>query len=76
MKYLIIVLMGFGSFQSFSRDCDITNYRDFVFNEKAMNKLLKEKKKGCDLQGAYLYKADLKEAYLREAYLRGYFKRS
>ena len=44
MKKLIILLIIFGSFQALSKDCDITNYRDFVFNDKEINKLIKRKK--------------------------------
>ena len=31
MKYLILSLMVFGSYQAFSKDCDITNYKSFIF---------------------------------------------
>ena len=30
MKYLILSLIVFASFQAFSEDCNITNYKDFT----------------------------------------------
>ena len=79
MKYLII-LMVFGSFQALSKDCDITNYKDFVFSKTEAFNLIQRKKRGCYLTGAYLSKADLKganltDAVLREAYLNGAYLR-
>ena len=47
MKYLILSLMLFGSFQAFSKDCDKTNYKDFIFNQKAIKDLIKKTDKGC-----------------------------
>ena len=70
MKNLIIILMVFGSFQALSKDCDKTNYRDFVFNEKAMDKLT-EKYKGCDLYRANFKGFSLKGFDLRMAELSG-----
>ena len=44
MKYLIIVLMVFGSFQALSKDCDITNYKEFIKSKTETLKLIKRKK--------------------------------
>ena len=48
MKYLILSLMVFGSFQVFSEDCNILNYKDFIYNEKASEDLINKTHKGCN----------------------------
>ena len=86
MKYLIFSLMVFASFQAFSKDCNITNYKKFIFNKKATEDLIKKTGVGCNLSkadltwarlektrgssNAILLKANLSEAYLIRAKLR------
>ena len=76
MKYLILSLMVFTSFQAFSffgfpKDCNIKNFHRFIKSETKTKKLFKNTGSGCNLNGAYLEGADLKGAYLFKANLRG-----
>ena len=74
MKHLILSLMVFGGFQALSINCDISNYKEFIYNKKATDKLIKKTGKGCylkkaDLSGAHLSKANLQYADLEDANL-------
>ena len=71
MKYLILSLMVFTSFQAFSKDCNKKNYKDFIFDEEETDKLTDDivnTGTGCDLKWADLNGADLRGA-LRNAIL-------
>ena len=71
MKYLILSLMVFGSFQAFSKECNITNYRDFIFSEEAIDELIKNTGAGCNLSGVDFKEAELSRADFRYANLSG-----
>ena len=49
MKYLILSLMVFTSFQAFSKDCTRKNYTDFTKNKNATDKLIRLTGEGCNL---------------------------
>ena len=70
MKHLILSLMVFGSFQALSKNCDKTNYKEFIRNKQATKDLIKKTKKffkGCDLIEADLRWVKLNRAYLKQA---------
>ena len=74
MKYLILSLMVFSSFQAFSRSvefyfkgCDKTNYTKFINNPRATDDLVLKTYKGCVFFKDDFRWANFKKAYLRDA---------
>ena len=54
-----LILFGFSSNIFAGSGCDHTNFKEYIYNEKKMRRLLKETGKGCQLKGAKLNEANL-----------------